>query len=483
MIPQQNNETPVGLAGLQKSGVAVPSQTRNMEYFFNLAKKMSDGQLADVLSGKSLNVPQFVAMTEAMGRKQLRQAMQGAQAQQQAQQPSVKDQLLAETAAGIDQLPAPNMASLGEGHAAGGIIAFNGENGSHVPTQEEIDEYIKNNPALQRSHAVTNPGKAIAEWWSNLPSQQDIWETGKKARTGQIPGFYGEDLTPKGKLVQAGLVDPETPRRDVLAVAQKNLDKKNLDLQSLADFDAATALFEAERANKGKLTGGDGKPPSASGGGGQPPSTGFGFNPRVSRMEGLKTEAVDYNKIKEQGFGEGLLRLAGGILSKPGAAGYGAGMTALAEQAGLTRKEIAGLKKDQREYDFLMAKAQDAFDHGNDKLALDIKKQADDHLYHMAHVAALGANNPLALVAAVKKDPSILDTLSQISGAKSDPRTNQILIGKHADYMKSAQGVLNPMSFEQWLTANGYNLGGQQVASSGNQGYSAVYDASGKRIQ
>ncbi len=37
-------------------------------------------------------------MTEAMGRKKLRTAMQGAQAQAQLQQPSVKDKLLAEEA-------------------------------------------------------------------------------------------------------------------------------------------------------------------------------------------------------------------------------------------------------------------------------------------------------------------------------------------------------------------------------------------------
>jgi len=83
----------------------------NMNEIMALAKKLTDRELADVLEGKSLAVPQFAAMTEAMGRKSLRTAMQGAQAQQQAKQPSVKDKLLAEASmsAGIDQLPSTNM--------------------------------------------------------------------------------------------------------------------------------------------------------------------------------------------------------------------------------------------------------------------------------------------------------------------------------------------------------------------------------------
>ena len=84
MEQQANTQGQVGLAGLQQRGSGAVVGSKNMEQYFNLAKKMSDGQLADILAGKNLDIPQFVAMTEAMGRKQLRQAMQGAQAQQQA---------------------------------------------------------------------------------------------------------------------------------------------------------------------------------------------------------------------------------------------------------------------------------------------------------------------------------------------------------------------------------------------------------------
>src|SRR5512139_997442 len=101
------------------------SGTKDMAAIMERVRRMSDSQLADVLAGKDVSIPQFAAMTEAMGRKQLRQAVDGAQAQQQAQQPSIKEQLLAEQqapAAGLDALPAPNMESIDM--AGGGIIAF-----------------------------------------------------------------------------------------------------------------------------------------------------------------------------------------------------------------------------------------------------------------------------------------------------------------------------------------------------------------------
>jgi hypothetical protein len=107
-----------------------------MSQIMAMARKMSDMHLSDVLQGKSLDVPQYAAMTEAMGRKSLRNAVQGAQAQGEAHQPSIKDKLLAENAAqqmpedvGIGQLPAPNMESMNM--AGGGIIAF--DDGGEVP--------------------------------------------------------------------------------------------------------------------------------------------------------------------------------------------------------------------------------------------------------------------------------------------------------------------------------------------------------------
>ena len=62
-----------GLAALAQPAQAPKGKSpENMGAMMALARKMSDAQLAEVLQGKSLDVPQYVAMTEAMGRKQLR---------------------------------------------------------------------------------------------------------------------------------------------------------------------------------------------------------------------------------------------------------------------------------------------------------------------------------------------------------------------------------------------------------------------------
>jgi hypothetical protein len=55
-------------------------------------------------------VPQYVAMTEAMGRRSLRNAVKGAQAMTQANQPSIKDKLMmAEAAEQMPQMPQQQM--------------------------------------------------------------------------------------------------------------------------------------------------------------------------------------------------------------------------------------------------------------------------------------------------------------------------------------------------------------------------------------
>jgi len=136
------NPMPAGLSALLKPDAASRGKpVESMEKLFNVAKDLPDSVLADVLAGRSLQVPQYLAMLVATGRKNLRTAMQGVQARAQLQQPSVKDKLLAEEAVspmmgqpmqgqmpvmaaegGLASLPAPNMSTVDM--ADGGIIAF-----------------------------------------------------------------------------------------------------------------------------------------------------------------------------------------------------------------------------------------------------------------------------------------------------------------------------------------------------------------------
>ena len=152
------NPAMAGLGALTKQGTQPTGMPpESMSQTMALAKKMSDMQLADVLAGKSMDVPQYVAMTEAMGRKQLRTAMQGMTAMTSAKQPTEREKLLSEMrpqqpqqtmmsvppqgaapqGAGLDQLPADNMQGLG--HADGGIIAFADRGQVHSPKKSFWD--------------------------------------------------------------------------------------------------------------------------------------------------------------------------------------------------------------------------------------------------------------------------------------------------------------------------------------------------------
>jgi hypothetical protein len=155
------NPAMAGLGALTKQGAQPTGKSpETMSQTMALAKQMSDMQLADVLAGKSMNIPQYVAMTEAMGRKQLRTAMQGMTAMGSAKQPTEREKLLSEMmprqqqpqapmsappqGAGLDQLPADNM----QGLADGGIIAFSGKSGKQEV--EEPDDFDVNNYQTDR---------------------------------------------------------------------------------------------------------------------------------------------------------------------------------------------------------------------------------------------------------------------------------------------------------------------------------------------
>jgi hypothetical protein len=106
----------------------------------------------------------------------------------------------------------------------------------------------------------------------------------------------------------------------------------------------------------------------------------------------------------------------------------------------------------------------------------------------MQNVAAqmMQATRPAAEVQLLqslqKPGESLSDTYARTRAMQQDPRTDQALKAKHADYMKSTAGILNPLPYDQWLKQSGYGVGDQQVAGAGNQGYSVVYGPDGKRI-
>jgi hypothetical protein len=523
----KGTQAPVaGLAALAQPAIAPKGKTpENMGQIMALARKMSDSQLADVLNGKSLDVPQFAAMTEAMGRKQLRTAVQGQQAMAQAKQPSLRERMLAETNAGqmpqmpavdtmgnvtgyaegglmyadggIADLPAPNMESMDM--ASGGIVAFQDNPDQPVregmpgtDLTEEEKKQLASNAYMQRVQAISNPGKTISEFFANRPSSEELWNRASKAKSGELKTFTNEQ-TPKGKLVEAGLVERSTPINDVTKVALANEQKKTAltaaDAEDARAGAGMTALLNAQ-TNKNA---------SAS----VPTSTdqrsndrradlagnaGVGIDPstRANPFGALKADLPDYAKVKSQGLGEGLMVLSSAMFGNPNLSmAMSQGLPALAKISGATRKEVGELKKDYNAQQLNLAKANELFEQGKEDLAFKKLKQSQDHAYHMqsAMAALTAANKPSGtmelLNAARKENPkaSVLDLISAISGAKNDPKSEQALRDKYAGSLALQTQYPNIDDYIRKMTPAGATM----ANNTGN--FSAVYGANGQRIQ
>ena len=524
------NPMPAGLSALLKPDSTprgMPSGS--IQQIMNTARKMSDSQLADVLAGKSMDVPQYVAMTEAMGRKKLRTAMQGAQAQAQMQQPSVKDKLMAEEVGssmmgqpmqgqipmmaaegGLASLPAPNMDTVDM--ADGGIVAFNGEDDEQVvKSNPELEKIYRRAAALNAPNMFTpniGPydayqkliGQPFSRFFSASPREQRVaFDKATEARKGERGTFTSapaDVARDKEKTVAA-------KKEDVTDVADKarkdRMKQVGLNAVDLEEARAGNiAAFVPPVADK-KESGAPARVAAAA-----PASADSGMGGLKSYMDAIKANQEDYYKkveglgakqreglaqLRRQGGGEALMNIAQGLLSKPTLSqGVAAGLPGVTQTAAASRKEQRAVESLANDYDMNLAKARSADAKGNTEAALRYMQLADQAKYQqgMLEYQKAALNKPTGelqvLQALQKPGESLSDTYARVATMKQDPRTDQALQIKHADYMKSAAGMLNPLSFEEWLKQNGYGTGKQQVANTGQPTYSAVYDASGKRI-
>jgi hypothetical protein len=374
---------PAGLGALTQMGPTPKGRSpSNMGQVMAMARKMSDMQLADVLQGKSLDIPQFAAMTEAMGRKSLRNAMQGAEAQMQAKQPSVKDKLLAEEAAqqlpeasGIGQLPAPNMASMGM--AGGGIIAF--DDGGEVPrfqnrglvgAEDFTDEELKNLGVVNKNF-INQPNikrRLDAERERRMMDPYNVAANAPKAPPGNP--LVSEPAGAEVAVPPAALNPPPLGGAAPNAAAPRPTGGGGgspvVDPFAALNFDTSKydekykALFGADPT----------------------------FTKRDSPYYGMKYEGEDAGKVKEQGIGFGLMKAGQALLKNPTfAGGLGDAIGAFGDQGWLTAKEIKAAKKDERDYNFNMAKANELFEQGEGDRALKIQTLAQAK---QAKVAELG---------------------------------------------------------------------------------------------
>lgn len=152
---------------------------------FQYALKLPMQELTSIMQGKPSQISQSVAMMAMQKLKATKTAMQGQQAQQQLNKPSVKDQLVQESqmpeSQGIGQLAAQNMNEVVR-VAQGGIIGF--ADGTSVSA--------KYNQALRNSapqSAIDYVGAAAADL-ASLPGQAVSWDWDEFERTGKLQKKY-----------------------------------------------------------------------------------------------------------------------------------------------------------------------------------------------------------------------------------------------------------------------------------------------------
>jgi hypothetical protein len=422
-----------GMKGQPQAGLAALAQpaqaprgmsSGSIEQIIARARQMSDSQLADILSGKSMDVPQYVAMTEAMGRRSLRNAVQGVEAQQQAKQPSVKERLLAENAqermaqmappvqGGIDQLPAPNMDSVDM--ASGGIVAFQDNEDQPVrvgmpsfaegsETDKKILEFLKNAPG------------AVVEKFKQLNQPRATTFAGTQAEL--------DDMVQRGRMPKRAAV--ETP------ASSKTKQYTEQELNDIARgqgvFPEGSAALPTGLSVPAAPPRADNAPPPKKAGldaltQPQQPTRSQAEQDYLAQLAGLsKQTRGGISDIKNQAQAQTFLDISSALLGNRNLAEAGSKAGQLiAGRVGAMGKETRAVEREANEYDLNLAKARAAFEAGDKDRAFKYQQAADENRYRMAMV-----NKPdsgIALLNALK-DPKMMELYQQMNMAKKPTDT------------------------------------------------------------
>ena len=367
----------------QPNATGAGMSTDNMKAMMDKARMFSDGELADILMGKSMAIPQFVAMTEAMGRKQLRTAVEGQQAGQQAQQPTIKDQLMSDEeraalaeqpeampspaeAQGLAALPAKNLEPTEKAMAGGGIIAFSGEEGSQVKDPMTADQMND----LLYGRGIRRSPEEIAQ---TQAAQNNFFMSPRTRAAMAAPTAPAQPLPTNVAQQQ----DMEGSAQGPLSAAPINVPAKPTGIQTIANPADVAAIQKRVDPSLAKKVAEEN--PEA------PPK-----RPDPFADMGANKEDLDKKVQSEKDFAAGqyLMSMGQALMSVPNvgmalAKGNELGLPGLVA----SRKTINELEKNQKDYAFQMGKAKEARDQGNEELALKHEELAQKTLYQTGVLA------------------------------------------------------------------------------------------------
>ena len=443
MNPGMKGQPQAGLAALAQPAQAPRGMSSgSMEQIVARARQMSDSQLADILSGKSMAVPQYVAMTEAMGRKSLRTAMQGAQAQQQAKQPSVKDRLLAENVpqqmmqeavnmdpqqsvmaaegglmyadGGIAAIPAPNMDSVDM--ASGGIVAF--QNNEDQPVREGMpSEPVFGSPEYDEKYGA--PGslkrrlKGVRDYYASPSSLEGVGRNISNTATAIAPMTFGAGVTGPAQIMRMGIPQTGGMFSKAADFGRRLMGTSGAANAVLSDGNQGSALpvptgAEEEVKPLAKDAAADIKAGPA--GKGDDSSKG-GLGDLASYEDLLKKRTTDFlskfegkgdkkreglKDLKNQIQGQLALQGASALLGSPTLAQAGA---KFGQQAASTvaagRAEQRSVEEAADAYDFNIAKAREAAEKGDMQLSLQYQQLANQNKYQMGSLDVARQRNAI----------------------------------------------------------------------------------------
>jgi len=381
MIPSLMQQQP------QANATGAGMSTSSMQAMMEKARMFSDGELADILMGKSMAIPQFVAMTEAMGRKQLRTAVEGQQAGQQANQPTVKDQLMSEEeraatqeqamaqpspaeTQGLAALPAPNMEPTEKAMAGGGIIAFSDRG---LVDLDALNAQAKPNDAVKNAWLEQNknitPSPTTPSFLDTLP--QRLAEK-RSSATDMAIAKAEEDAAAQDKAagVKPAVNELALPTGIQTIANKDDLNAINKRIAPKAPpVDPSLAKKVADENPK--------EPPKA---------------PRADPFADMGSSKEDLDKKvqseKDFAAGQYLMSIGQAMMSVPNlgmalAKGNELGLPGLVA----SRKTINDLEKNQKDYNFQLAKAREAREQGNEELAIKHEELAQKVIYQTGVLA------------------------------------------------------------------------------------------------
>jgi hypothetical protein len=407
---------------------------------------------------------------------------------------------------GIAAIPTGNMVP--EGMAGGGIVAFAdnpdqpvraGMPGRRMTEEDRL--FLEQNPYMRRSRAIAELGGSVRDAFTNPSNYNPIdlynrnigkpfaeaidrfknadltstFRTGQKARTGEIPMFVGNELTPKGRMVAEGRMKPE---ENVLDVIKREREARGFTPDQLQNQYVAQDKQEgrAPSAKSGNVSTAKAKPKAKADEKAVPAEVkGTPEEPLYAKYEKMlmdEREAAKANKeqalyarLVEAGLGTmagtsqyGLENLARGTL--PAVKGYGEDVKGARAEERTRIKDLLGIEGMRQE-----AKRSEQ-DMSLKERTLAQDKDLREQMIQVQLIAAQKPNQTEQIIALGKRAGlSDREIMSQIIGSAKDPDTSARNIAMKAFYDSPVLQAQYKNDVNAFLKAQGIGAGaaGQPV--------------------